>query len=135
MTRKIVGAVVGIFLAMLVVAIVQMVGHILFPEPQLPPNPSPEQLREAVEATPLGAKFTVVLSWFVGALVGVWAALLISNGARRSAVMVVAGMLVLTVTFFLLSAAAHPAWMVAGGLILPIVAAYLATRIVPFAEA
>lgn len=133
MTRKIVGAVVGIFLAMLVVAIVQMVGHMLFPEPELPANPSPEQLREAVAAAPLGAKFTVVLSWFIGALAGVWAALLISNGARRSAVLVAAGMLALT-TMVLLSAA-HPAWMVAGGLILPIVAAYLATRIVPFAEA
>lgn len=133
MTRKILGAVVGIILAMLVIAIVQMVGRILFPEPQLPERPSPQQLREAMEAVPFGANFMKVLSWFLGALAGVWAALVISNGARRSAVIVAGGMLALT-TMVLLSAS-YPAWMVAGGLFLPIVAAYLATRIVPFAEA
>lgn len=132
MTRKIAGAVAGIVLAMLVVAIVQTVGHLVFPEPEVPNHPSPDQLREAIESAPIGAKLTVVLSWFVGALAGVWAALVISNGARRSAVIVAASMLGLT-TMVLLSAN-HPAWMVAGGLFLPIVATYLATRIVPFAE-
>ena len=50
MTRKLTGAVVGIVLAMLVVALVQTVGHYLFPEPELPANPSPQQLRDAVAA-------------------------------------------------------------------------------------
>lgn len=133
MTRKIAGAVIGVVLAMVVVAIIQMVGDYLFPEPELPANPSPAQLREAIESTPIGSKLTVVASWFIGALVGVWAALRISNGARRSALIVAAGMLGLT-TMVLLSAS-HPAWMVAGGLLLPVVATYLASRIVPFAEA
>lgn len=133
MTRKIAGAVVGVIVAMLVIAIVRMVGDILFPYPALPENPSPEQLHQVVEVMPLGAKFMTVLSWFLGALAGVWVALLISNGARRSAVIVAACILVL-ITMVLLSAA-HPSWMVAGGLLLPILATYLATRIVPFAEA
>ena len=133
MTRKIVGAVVGIVLAILVIAIVQTVGRILFPEPQLPEHPSPQQLKDAMEAVPFGANFMKVLSWFLGALAGVWAALLISNGARRSAVIVAGGMLALTT--MVLFSASHPAWMVAGGLLLPIAAAYLATRIVPFAKA
>lgn len=133
MTRKIVGAVIGIVLAILVVAIIQMVGHSLFPEPEIPANPSPEQLREAIESASMGSKLTVVMSWFIGALVGVWAALRISNGARRSALIVAACMLALT-TMVLLSAT-HPAWMVALGLLVPVVATFLATRIVPFAEA
>lgn len=133
MTRKIVGAVVGILLAMLVVAAVQMVGRYLFPAPEIPENPSPEQLRAAIVAAPIGAKITVVMSWFIGALAGVWAALRISGGARRSALVVAGGMLALTVAVLL--SANHPAWMVAGGLTLPIVATFLATRIVPFARA
>ncbi|HPF24901.1 MAG: hypothetical protein R3C08_12585 [Hyphomonas sp.] len=133
MTRKIVGAVVGILLAMLVVAAVQMVGRYLFPAPEIPENPSPEQLRAAIVAAPIGAKITVVMSWFIGALTGVWAALRISGGARRSALVVAGGMLALTVAVLL--SANHPAWMVAGGLTLPIVATFLATRIVPFARA
>ena len=133
MTRKLIGAVVGIVLAMLVVAIVQMVGHVLFPAPEIPENPSPEQLREAVKAAPIGAKAMVVLSWFLGALVGVWAALKISNGARRSALVVAGAVLLLTIAVLL--SVAHPTWMVAGGLLLPILATFLATRIEPFAEA
>lgn len=132
MKRKIVGAVVGILLAMLVVAAVQMVGRFLFPEPELPENPSPAQLREAIASIPFGAKFSVVLSWFLGALVGVWAALRISHGSRRAALIVAAAMLALTIA--VLISMSHPTWMVVGGLILPIVATYLATRIVPFAE-
>jgi len=133
MTRKIVGAVAGIVLAMLVVAIVQMVGHKLFPEPGIPENPSPAQLREAVLAAPFGAKAMVVLSWFLGALIGVWAALRISNGARRSALVVAGAVLLLTIAVLL--SVSHPTWMVAGGLFVPILATFLATRIEPFAEA
>ena len=133
MTRKITGAVVGIVLAMLVVAFVQMVGHFLFPEPELPANPSPQQLNEAIATTPVGAKAMVVLSWFLGALFGIWAALRISNGARRSALVVAGAVLLLTIAVLL--SVSHPTWMVAGGLLLPILATFLATRIVPFAEA
>ncbi|MBD3769236.1 MAG: hypothetical protein IE925_03750 [Rhodobacterales bacterium] len=133
MTRKLIGAVVGVVLAMLVVAIVQMVGHLLYPEPELPENPSPQQLREAMEAVPFGANFMKVLSWFFGTLIGVWTALRISNGARRSALVVAAAVLLLTIAVLL--SVAHPTWMVAGGLLLPILATFLATRIEPFAEA
>ena len=133
MTRKIIGAVVGIVLAMLVVAAVQTVGHFLFPSPEFPANPTPEEWNEAMLAVPLGAKFMVVLSWFLGALIGVWVSLWISKGARRSALIVAAGMLLLT-TMVLLSAT-HPAWMVAAGLFLPIAGTFLASRIVPFARA
>ncbi|KCZ91424.1 hypothetical protein [Hyphomonas jannaschiana] len=133
MTRKLVGAVVGIVLAMLVVALVQTVGHYLFPEPELPANPSPQQLRDAVAAAPVGAKAMVVLSWFLGALVGVWAALRISNGARRSALVVAGAVLLLTIAVLL--SVTHPTWMVALGLLVPVLATFLATRIVPFAEA
>nr|WP_321442395.1 hypothetical protein [uncultured Hyphomonas sp.] len=133
MTRKLTGAVVGIVLAMLVVALVQTVGHYLFPEPELPANPSPQQLRDAVAAAPVGAKAMVVLSWFLGALVGVWAALRISNGARRSALVVAGAVLLLTIAVLL--SVTHPTWMVALGLLVPVLATFLATRIVPFAEA
>ena len=133
MTRKIVGAVVGVFLAMFVVAIVQMAGDYLFPVPEIPENPSPQQLQEFMEAVPFGAKLMDVLSWFLGALAGVWAALRISKGARRSALIVAGAVLLLTV--WVLLSVSHPAWMVAGGLLLPIAATYLATRIEPFAEA
>ena len=133
MTSKLPGAVVGIVLAMLVVALVQTVGHYLFPEPELPANPSPQQLRDAVAAAPVGAKAMVVLSWFLGALVGVWAALRISNGARRSALVVAGAVLLLTIAVLL--SVTHPTWMVALGLLVPVVATFLATRIVPFAEA
>ena len=108
-------------------------GHFLFPEPELPANPSPQQLRDAVAAAPVGAKAMVVLSWFLGALVGVWAALRISNGARRSALVVAGAVLLLTIAVLL--SVTHPTWMVAGGLLVPIIATFLATRIVPFAEA
>ncbi len=133
MTRKIIGAVVGIVLAMVVVAAVQTVGHFLFPSPEFPANPTPEEWNEAMLAVPFGAKFMVVLSWFLGALIGVWASLWISKGARRSALIVAGGMLLLT-TMVLLSAT-HPSWMVAAGLFLPVAATFLASRIVPFAEA
>ena len=133
MTRKIIGAVVGIVLAMVVVAAVQTVGHFLFPSPEFPANPTPEEWNEAMLAVPFGAKFMVVLSWFLGALIGVWASLWISKGARRSALIVAGGMLLLT-TMVLLSAT-HPSWMMAAGLFLPVAATFLASRIVPFAEA
>jgi hypothetical protein len=133
MTRKLAGAVVGIVLAMMVVALIQMVGHFLFPQPELPANPSPQQVRDAVAAAPVGAKAMVVLSWFLGALVGVWAALRISKGARRSALVVAGAVLLLTIAVLL--SVSHPTWMVAGGLLVPIIATFLATRIVPFAEA
>ena len=114
MGRKIVGGIVGVVVAVAVVIAARLLGHLIFPAS------GPE----------FGYQATEVLSWFLGALAGMFVALWMTGGSRRAAVIVAGVMLaVITLSLFQVN---YPAWMVGCGLLLPVLAAFLATRIIPF---
>ncbi len=128
MIRKILAGIAGILLAVCVVAGVQYAGQQVFPVPTGLSLASPDSM----SAIPFGAKLSVVIAWFLGAFAGIWLALVISRGSRRAVIIVGAAMLFVTV--LTLFSFPHPAWMVAAGLVVPIIAGFLATLIVPFEE-
>ncbi|HEV2747913.1 MAG TPA: hypothetical protein VGW34_11515 [Allosphingosinicella sp.] len=68
---RIVGSVVaGAVTALAVLAIVQTLGHILYPLPEDLDLRDPEAVARAVPAIPLAAKLIVVFAWFAAALAG-----------------------------------------------------------------
>ena len=78
-------------------------------------------LREA----PMAAKLALVFGWFAGALAGGWTAAKI--GLRSWLAWVPAG-LVLLGGIANMMLIAHPAWMMAAGVVAPLVGGWLASR-------
>lgn len=130
--RRIGGIVAGVIAAGLVVAVLETVGHLLFPPPPGLDLAKPADQARLIEAIPIGAKLAVVIAWFFGALAGAWAALRISGWVP--AVWIVAGVMtvlsVVTTQMF-----PHPLWMIAAALTLPVLAAWLVQRMVGAARA
>lgn len=123
--RMVIGIVTGVVVAFLCVFAVEAVGHSLYPPPAgLNLNDPADQAR-LMEAMPTAAKGMVLFAWFVGALAGAWTAKRIAN--RDVAGWVVA-LLVIAAGVATMLMIPHPAWMWAGGLILPLLAAWIAIR-------
>ena len=123
--KRIGGTVAGVIASMAVVGVVEMLGHMVFPPPAGLDLNNPADQARLMELMPLGAKFAVVLAWFLGALAGAWAALRLSGWT--TGVWIVAGLMValsvVTTQMF-----PHPLWMIAAALLLPPLAAWLVLR-------
>ena len=75
---------------------------------------------------PVAAKALVVAAWAAGAFVGGWVAARIARPYPRSAAIAVAAAVMLGVVAIIVAMPAHPVWMSALGLLLPVPLALLA---------
>ncbi len=109
--RKILGTFVGLCVAVMVVVIVQAVGHRIWPLPQGVDFRDAEQVAALVRALPAGALLWVAFSYFTGTLAGAYAALKIARDAWASTwpAVAVEGVL-LAFGVMNLMALPHPAW-------------------------
>lgn len=124
--RNVLAALAGLVAAMLVIGVVEMAGHAIFPPPDGLDITKPEDQARLMEVVPIGAKVAVVVAWFLGALAGCAAATWIARTIRPG--WIVAGVLVLggmyTTQMF-----PHPVWMVVCAVVLPIAGKLLADRL------
>jgi hypothetical protein len=123
--RIVLAIVAGLVVAVFCVAGLEMLGHMVFPPPADLDASDPADVARMMEVIPAGALLFVVVAWFVGALAGAWTA---NATARRAmAGWIVAGFIVLgaVVTMVMIP---HPAWMWACGILLPVLAAWIAGK-------
>ena len=124
--RSILGVLAGVVVAGCVVFVVEGIGHALFPPPAGLDVTNPEDQARLIAALPVAAKAMVVLAWFLGSLAGAAVAMGIARRALPGWIVaaVMIALSVLTTQMF-----PHPAWMVGAAVILPLVAAWLARRL------
>lgn len=124
--RMALGIVAGIVVAFLCVFAVEWIGHAVYPPPAgLDINDPADQAR-LMEAMPAAAKAFVLVAWFVGALAGAWTA---NRIAGRSLAGWVVALLVVAAGVATMVMIPHPAWMWAGGILLPLIAGWIADRL------
>lgn len=123
--RAAVAAVAGLVVAMVVVGLVEAVGHALFPPPAGLDLANPEDQARLMAQIPFAAKLAVVVAWFLGSLAGACAAIAIARQVMPAWVVAVtiAGLGLWTTQMF-----PHPDWMLASAAILPLVAVLVAKR-------
>lgn len=123
--RMVMGVVAGIVVAFLCVFAVEFVGHGLYPPPAgLDPGNPADQSRLMAEM-PAAAKALVLIAWFVGALAGAWTA---NRIAGRGLAGWIVALLVIAAGIATMVMIPHSAWMWAGGIALPLAAAWIADR-------
>lgn len=121
MGRTILGAVVGIAIAMLTITLVEWAGHQAWPPP---PGLNPmvaEDMSRIIALQPIGALLVVVVAWTVGAFDGGLVAALIAGDKRPRIAAVVPALVVMAgVVGMIVMMPSHPTWMAICGLLLPI---------------
>lgn len=125
--RTFLGIAVGLVAAFLSVFAVESVGHMLFPPPAGLDMRNPADQARMIEMMPVAAKAIVVIAWFVGALIGAAIANFI---ARRSIAGWIVAVLVIAAGVATMLMFPHPIWMWLAGLLLPLIAAWVAQRAV-----
>lgn len=120
--RRVLGIIVGIVIAALVIFCVELVGSRLFPAAAAAATSG------RLDGVPLGALALVVVGWAVGTALGSLAAVRLARvgwAAWAVAGFVIAGVVSNAAMF------PHPVWMVAGGILLPLLAAWIVSRSAP----
>lgn len=128
MMRRALGVVVGVVVAMLTITLVEMIGHLLFPPPPGADMRDSAQVAQVVASISLPAKIWVTLAWFLGSLAGAFAGLAV---ARWDAVAWIVAAVVIAGAIWSYTMIPHPLWMQAAGVLLPLLAAWLALRLQP----
>ena len=124
--RIVLGILAGIVVAVLCVFAVESLGHIVYPPPAGLDPMNLDDAAQIIAGLPAGAFAFVAGAWFVGALAGAWMADAVSRKGYAGwivALVIVAG------GVYSLMTIPHPGWMWAAGILLPLIAAWLAQRL------
>ena len=121
MIRTLGGVAAGIAIAIALMMLVEGLANMLFPPPRLDLN-NPN----APAALPLPNQLSPILAWFLATLAGGWIAIQLS-GRDWTAWLVAASVLVGELLDYLLGR--HAAWVMAAGILAPILAAWLSRKL------
>lgn len=121
MVRNLGGIAVGLLVAIVIIMAAEAIGHRLFAGGLAPDGGAPPAM-----ALPPEVNASVLAGWFLGALAGGYAAILVS---RIKSMAWAVAMVILLAVGFRFAIADAPAWMIAGGLVAPPLAAWIAQRL------
>lgn len=130
MLRDVVGAVVGIAVAMATVWLLEMAGHYVYPPPAELDVRNTEAMMDYVASLPIGALLFVLLAYVIGTFDGVFIGAWIGR-AKPVVFALVVSVLMLVATITNLIMIPHPLWFSIASVAGIIVAAWLATLVVP----
>jgi len=123
--KIVLGVVAGFVVAFLCVAGIETIGHMAYPPPPGTNLGDPAQLARLMENIPAAALAFVWGAWFIGALAGAWVANLV---AKRALAGWIVALLVIAGGIYTMTIIPHPVWMWAMGILLPLIAGWLAQR-------
>ena len=125
MLRMILGTVAGVVTAMVVIMVLEMGGHMLFPPPAGLDPMNPDHVAEIIAAMPIGAFVYILVCYVAGTAAGGVTGNLIAR--RRWPALVVGGLIAVgsVANAFMIG---QPLWVNAAAVILPLVTAWLVSR-------
>lgn len=129
MGRTILAVLAGLVVAWITITLCEFGGVILHPPAPGTNLADPDALAAHIAGAPPAAMALVLLGWVAGAFDGGLVAALISRLHKRGAALTIGVLVALGVIANSLMIP-HPLWMTVAGLLLPIPAAWLASRLV-----
>ena len=121
MVRTILGLLAGLVVGVVLVGLLEMAGHMIYPPPPGLDPRDPSGMAALVAAMPIGAKIAVVVAWALGALGGALTAGLI---ARRAWTFWVVGGLLAVAAVYTVLMIPHPVWMRIAAVAAPLLGAW-----------
>lgn len=133
MLRIVIGIIVGLVVGIAVVAIMESIGHAIFPPPEGMDLKDPDAIKEMMAEISIGAKVAVLVAWGLGVFVGGVVARMISVGAAPAA-WTVAGVLFAGAIVSMVMIP-HPLWMVIGAVVVTLLGVFAANKATPLRRA
>ena len=124
MVRNIAAGIVGLLVAILIVHLVQMLGHSVYPLSENIDPDDPEQVEVLMTSAPVGAVLFVGASWALGAFAGTLVGAVIAT-AKPLVYAIVSGGFVLAAAVIVLIVMPHPWWFTISAPLAIVVGAYL----------
>lgn len=116
MLRFTAAVVVGVMVALALVAATDAISHAVYPSPIGSDILTTEQLNAHLRALPLGALLFVLFAWVIGTFGGACAASLVA-GTRPTMFSAIIGVFVLAATIAYLIVIPHPTWLAVAGMV------------------
>lgn len=129
MGRAILGVIAGAATMWLLVFMLEFVGHALYPPPPGLDPADPTALATILTTAPPGSLLMLLLAWVVGAFGGGFVAARIAREWPRAAATCIGVLVMAGVCGMVWLVPAHPRWLSALGLLLPVPVALLAARV------
>ena len=126
MGRNIGAGVAGVVVAMLVVWLVQTIGHAVYTPPAGLNPKDLEAIQDYVASLPLGAFLFVIASYFCGTLAGTCAACAVGTMLPRVFAILV-GCVMLIATAMNVAMIPHPTWFIVAAVVAIVAGAWLGT--------
>jgi hypothetical protein len=126
MVRLILGIIAGLIAAVITVALVEALGHMIYPPPAGVDISDPEQLSAIMSTIPLGAKIAVLVAWAIGIVVGSAVAIIIGRKTWPAWVVGGAVLLMGAITMYMIP---HPLWMIIATPLTTVLAVILSIRL------
>jgi MFS family permease len=128
MWRTVLGILLGIVTTMIVISLVEALGHAIYPPPDGLDPSNPEHVGRIIAIAPTAALAMVVLAWCVGTFVGGWLGARIARHPRIAA-LASAFVVMFGVIAMIKLVPEHPTWMAVLGLLLPVPLALIAAKV------
>lgn len=129
MLRSVVGVVTGVLLAAIVLALIQVASLIMYPLPEGLDHNDPNAFAAYMAGLPMGAFIIVLVSWFVGPLVGGSVSGFIAGRSEMLHAVPIA-VLFLLASVYNMATLPHPMWFWAPGLLASPLGAWLGAALV-----
>lgn len=125
--KNIIAVVAGIVAGIACVFVVESIGHMIYPPPADIDLTNKEDMQRLMSVMPVGAKISVTLAWLLGSFAAAATTLKLSEGNKKASWIPVGFLLFAGIaTMFSFP---HPAWMIAAGIVLPLVGGWLAQKV------
>ena len=126
--KRLLAIVAGVLSGGIAVALVESIGHMIWPPPEGIDITNPEDLAAIMDTIPTAAIAAVLVAWIMGALVGGFAAKKLDK-SESNVSSLVTGVVLMTFGIATMIAIPHPIWMWILGVITPIPAALYGARL------
>ena len=127
MAKTILGLVAGVLVAVALVFVLEMAGHMVFPPPADLNVRDPAQMATMIERLPIGAVLAVLIAWTLGAFGGGYVAAMIARRGPWPAWVIAAVLLIFSA--MTMAMIPHPAWFMVAAVVLIAAAGWLAGRL------
>ena len=114
--RRVIGIVAGLVTGFVLVYLLQMLGHLIFPPPKGIDMMNREEIARIMDEIPLGGHLSVVIAWFVGTLGAAFVATRVGQETTMTAAYIIGGIEIGFGAINFLSIP-HPTWMIVAGLL------------------
>lgn len=128
MRRNVFAIVFGVVLAVILIMVVEAIGHAIFPPPTDIDFSDREVLTEYMENAPIGALSSVIVAWVIGTFAGGVLACFIAKNRPAVFAAAVGGFITLAAIATMIQIP-HPTWFAVGSILAIAVTTWFAARV------